>query len=70
MTRHRGVISGRRWPSGGALTLIVWREGAWVVLSHEGATRTTARLTTTDAASLARLLMTAAEAEPDGGGCR
>lgn len=59
--RHRSAIAGRRWPTGGALTLIVWREGGEVVLSHEGAARTTARLSPGEARRLAHMLTIAAE---------
>lgn len=59
--RHlRGVVAARRWPAGGALTLIVWREGEDVVVSHEGAAVSTARLTRPEAAALAELLVRAA----------
>lgn len=64
MEDHRGVVQGTRRPSGGALTLIVWRESGGVVRCHEGAARITARLTAGDAAHLAELLLAAAGARP------
>lgn len=59
---RRGVVAGRRWPGGGAVTLIVWREGGSVVLSHEGAAVSTARLTAEQAVTVADLLRAAAGA--------
>lgn len=58
--RRRGVVAARRWPSGGALTPIVWREGTDVVLSHEGAAVSTARLDAAQVAALLALIETAA----------
>lgn len=60
---HRGVVAGRQWSSGGALTLIVWREADYVVVSHEGAVRSTARLASSEAVALAGMLLAAAGAE-------
>lgn len=62
--RSRAVLVGRRWPTGGDATLIVWREVDDVVLSHEGAARSTVRLTPDQATALARLICDAADA-PD-----
>lgn len=63
--QYRAVVAGRQWPAGGAATLIVWREPAQVVVSHEGAAVTTARLSLIDARTLAAMLLAAADAGPE-----
>lgn len=63
---HRAVVACRRWTGGGDLTLILWRAGDRVILSHEGSVRTTAEMTPELARELADELLAAAE-RPRGG---
>lgn len=61
VARHRSAIAGRRWQGGGACTVIVWSERDHVVVSHEGAGKTTASFTFAEAQALAGAIRTAAE---------